>query len=360
MENAPVRIDTLGTVFDRKQTRHRWLRAFRELTGPDAEPTRRIVCRNWQMDHRVSNQREDAMLDSPHWDGEPNAGAWCARQGAYFRDALCRPASPHVPSDPRSAYLDDVNADNVVPRQALSPYDQLLHVASLNRLLGFLQKRRGAGAGGLVESFYELTGRDLPARSVGLGLDREAMRQAVDGIAEEVNRRGTAGRLAGALCEALGPTEPPWWAGFAEEPVTQLRQGDAAELCRALGMGHLREGEWLIVWRYEVSAVQPLSLCRPTVVEAHENPFHFPSPPGLRYGVTMPLRGDRRQACREVVHPPLRGTAAVDACEAAFLRIERPVVGYDEISELRRRHRQRLEEEHLEAAGWLSRHPDPS
>ena len=73
----------------------------------------------------------------------------------------------------------------------------------------------------------------------------------------------------------------------------------------------------------------------------------------------MPLRLDRGGACREVIHRPLRGRAAVDSCADKLRRLENPVLeDPQEIDALRHRHRWNLERQHpqLEAADWLRRY----
>jgi hypothetical protein len=102
-----------------------------------------------------------------------------------------------------------------------------------------------------------------------------------------------------------------------------------------------------VVWVYPVRAAGPLY--RPTVLEANDSPYHFPSPPGLEHGVTMPLRTDL-PACREVIHPPLRGRSVVELCTGRLLSLDaaEELEGageYDVLRGLRERHRQRLRRE---------------
>ncbi len=48
---------------------------------------------------------------------------------------------------------------------------------------------------------------------------------------------------------------------------------------------------------------------------------HFPSPPGYPYGITMPLNAGQRGAFREVLHPPLMGQLAIEACRYPLVRL---------------------------------------
>lgn len=355
-------IAALPSIFDRRRNRHPWLAAFQELEL--THPTRRLVTENWRMDHRVSPERETEMLAGPIFGGEPDGETWWRLRREHFNHSLCRSAR-FEPGVQRSAYVEPSNVANSLPHRLVPGHEQLIHVASLNRLLARLSTGEHTGAAALRLRFFDLTGRSWPARARG-GLDRDAFQREVNDLGATLRQSGVDAvrRVAAALCDALGDAEPPWWAGFAEEVLPQLDADDATGLCQALGMGHLESGEWLLVWRYEVQVVLDLDaqvgLYRPTVVEANESPFHFPSPPKLRFGVTMPLAG-RRGACKEVIHSPLRGTAAATACTGLLLQLPRAVVGYDEIPELRNRHRRRLKRVYPqpETAGWLDRHPPP-
>lgn len=131
-------------------------------------------------------------------------------------------------------------------------------------------------------------------------------------------------------------------------------------------MGHLDGGEWILVWRYEVRVIYELAagvgVYRPTVIEANNSAFHFPSPPGYRYGITMILSDPGRGACREVIHPPLKGQTAGEACTGTLLQLAAPPLsGYDRLEPLRVRHRKHLKSVYPkpETTDWLERHPPP-
>ncbi len=142
-----------------------------------------------------------------------------------------------------------------------------------------------------------------------------------------------------------------------------IERGDWTGVCQALGVGHLEATEWLIIWRYEAGEVYlqypDVPFHRPTVVEASDNPFHFPSPPSYAYGITMPLALDQRGAFREVLHPPLSAQATTEACRYPLVQLaSSPIDDHGRIRELRRGHRRRLARDHPrpEATGWLDRH----
>jgi len=130
------------------------------------------------------------------------------------------------------------------------------------------------------------------------------------------------------------------------------------------GVGHLRTGEWLLAWRYSPQVAGPLY--RPTVLETADNGFHFPSPPGEPYGITMPL-AEGRALVRELVHAPLKGDICSDSCLGRLGRIEQPIIEVNNDNELRdwygsRRgsHRRRLlgSGDNAPTRNWISRHQD--
>jgi hypothetical protein len=205
----------------------------------------------------------------------------------------------------------------------------------------------------------EEVGLHLPEKPLG---ERDPLwsRKAFDDFSERLASLGeeaiqTAMRILG---DALGGTEPPWWACFAEEVQDRIDVGDAAGLCSALGLGHRWAGEWLAVWCYSVADAG--QLYRPTVAEAHDSPFHYPSPPEYGLGITMPL-DPTRSTCREVLHPPLRGRLAEANCTGKLLFLESFTPLEDNrLKELRRLHRARLRSEFDSGAlaPWLDRHPE--
>lgn len=362
MDEKVTDLQSLPSMFDRRRTKHRWLRAFQELE--QGEWTRRLICSNWRMDHRVSPAREEQILEAAEFQDEPDGETWWQRRYEHFGRTLCQP-TVLGPSGLRSAYLEPPNSNNVIARGALPAHEQLVHVGSLSRILWRLTSGEYL-TGDLRMRFLELTERLLPERQMGSTL-REAtvFQEQVSDIAEAMNRHGLerVKEVARLLCEALGNTQPPWWAGFAHELMPLIEMGGWTDLAQALGLGHLEAGEWLIVWRYEIRVLYTLGadvrIHRPTVVEADDNPYHFPSPPISSYGITMPLRPDQRGACREVVHPPLGSEAAAEACAYPFCQIvSAPVSGYNELQTLRGAHRRRLAQEYPqpETEDWLTRH----
>jgi hypothetical protein len=312
MSNGPSNVHNLCFIMDRPTAKHRWQTAFQGMDNSN-DVTRRAVCGNWRMDHRVSSAREQDMLNKPSFHGNPDEEEWWKQTHEYFSHAICLPAFSGV-SGLRSAYTEAVNANNLVALRAIPGHDQLIHVSSLNNILWRLVGAEYSTAA-LKLNFRDITGFLLPQKPIGAMTWDFSLE--VDRIVDSVQQKGPdkVCELAGLLCDSLGETQPPWWSCFAEEVKPFIDQKDWTALCRALGLGHFEKGHWVLVWRYEINSVGPLY--RPTVVESNKNPFHFPSLPSSSYGVTMPLEL-AYSACREVLHPPFFGDTAINTCTGEF------------------------------------------
>lgn len=326
---------------DRLQN-HPWRGAFADLASPTGPAGRWAVAENWQMDHRVSPERESGDLEaSGHFESIGGAEDWWAARGLYFENEIRKPG------EEGSAFKRPFNRMNRVQGR-IAVFDKLVHVGCLNSLIRWAS--RSAGAADADGELRSLVGRGLPPRE---RMDTTISFASHLESAGEQAVREAVGILAGALAD----DQVPWWACFAEEVLPWIERGDASALCAALGLGHRRQLESLVVWVYPVSAAGPLY--RPTVLEANDSPYHFPSPPGLEHGVTMPLRADL-PVCREVVHPPLRGRDLVRHCTGRLLGLtEDPAAeGYDVLRGLRERHRQGLKRELAGGGAGPDHNPD--
>lgn len=325
-------------LFDRPRKDHPWLDALSELDHSPAigEPQ---VTANWRMDHRVEPSREDALLAPGGFPEIAGPGGESFRQArrAYFSRFLCQPVGTGSGSEP-PAYLTAANLGNRIPDDRVSPNHSLLHLASLNALL-----RRalsgGYPAGDLEIEIEDKIGQSLPTIIDAATVDRIA-------ISVQDAGEGLVRRLAGLISDALGPTEPHWWAAFAYEVEEYIQGEDWTEAAVRLGLGHLNTGDWLLAWRYSPQVAGPLY--RPTVLETADNGFHFPSPPGTGYGITMPLVEGCPLVC-ELVHAPLKGNICAEVCIGRLGRIAQPPVEVNNDNELntwfrsrRGSHRQRL------------------
>jgi len=341
-------------IFDRRSAGG-CARAVQEAIQAFGNDRRWAVAENWAMDHRVSRERESGDLGK-HFRGISGEDDWWERRDLYFAEELCRSSVPG-PSDEGSAYLRPLNLSNRLA--GIAGFDRLVHVGSLNGMLWWLsQPARLGGWRRIQKELQRLSGFRWPPRTPGATSDW--FDEQIEQLAPALQSRGesTVREAAGFLADAFGDTEPPWWACFSAEIQDVLRTEEANEICIALGLGHRRPGEWLLVWEYTVAEALPLY--RPTVLEANNSPYHFPSTPGYSFGITMPLREDAR-ACREVLHAPLRGPLAADRCTGRLLRLENFTSPGDNrrLAALRSFHSDRLRRE-FTASGvspWLRRHP---
>ena len=287
----------------------------------------------------------------------------CSNNGAIISSQLfvCPTDATRVGS--RSAYLESHNETNQIVNRSM-PFDLLIHVGSLNRILWRLATSEFGSSLAFDMDFEQITGCSMPKLRPGdTHKDRTIFNAGVDTVAEDLigHGEGVIKEMAGLLCDALGDRQPPWWACFAEEVAPYIQSGDWAGLCKTLGLGHFAENEWILIWQYEV--VNAGDLFRPTVVESNDSPYHYPSPPSSRYGVTMPLDMGF-PLCREVIHPPLSGTSAIDACTGELSKIEGfPVEEnglINDIPNFRLNQRERLENEFTTAndQDWIDRHKD--
>lgn len=328
-------------IFDRDGAGHAWEQPLRELLDGSDE-RRRAVVENWQMDHRVSDKREtEDLLGSGCFTAGGKAEEWFSSLFRYRKLRLCLPSD--TATDPRSAYLGAWNDSNRV--HGIAPFDRLCHVGSLK----MITKRvlEGSTTADAAAELRAKTSVVLPEKPPG-ETDPAWLAQAVDQFARNLTARGGAAVRVAAriLLEALGSNEPPWWACFSGD-LSKVEAGSAVGLCKALGLGHFESRDWLVVWNYEVRVAGPLY--RPTVAEATDCPFHYPSPPGIPFGLIMPLDPDLENR-REVLHRPLRGAAAETACTGKLLPLENfPPMEDTQLKELRGLHRDKLR-------AWHDRH----
>lgn len=281
------------------------------------------------------------------------AEEWTRQRKNYFRRYLCQPSVSSATCGSVGAGKS-VNTNNRIPTDQLPPHQRLVHMASLSRLLR-LALSGGAPYLDLHRYLDRVTSGQIRLNSSSLrAAELDQLVTALRNHGEEAIRE-----MAGVLCDTLGPNEPAWWASFAAEVSSYLQGEDWSEACRLTGLGHLPEGEWLLAWEYPLDAARPLY--RPTVVEANDSPYHYPSPPNYAYGITMAL-DPRLPAVREVVHAPLKGQAAINGSNGRIGRLSSFSVTEDDIPRLRAKHRDQLRLEHTEppVQSWLQRHRDRS
>lgn len=359
MDTQTNNIIHIRRIFDRHRNGHPWRLIFQQMDS-HAEISHQVICSNWRMDHRVSEPREQAMLNSVEYSSVSSVEDWWQQKNKYFGEAVCQPATVSA-AGRRSVYVHACNVTNAISPKTIPIHDQLVHVASLNSILWRLSSADNAMSADFKIGFYEITGMDLPERRGRGGMDNIVFEANVNDVANRIIGKGPEEikKLAGFLVDGLGDTQPPWWGCFAQEVMPLINKKDWPGLCHALGLGHLNGNHWLLFWRYPVGYAG--DLYRPTVIEANDSYYHYPSPPDKPYGITMPLSLSAVRAYREVIHPPLREQSAIDFCTGELGRIAgQEELEYDEVLALREKHRRRLARESRsnEGQSWLQRHGD--
>jgi len=287
-------------LFDRARCSHPWLAALNALHASTVAG-HSALAENWRMDSRINAARET------HFDGAgcfPKGSSGSGFDAAirdYYTHFLCR--SSFVA--PRSAYAENANEGNLIPtEQRPARNHQLLHLAPVKSLLGFALGANCAGKADFEIAVFRLSRIRLSPHPSSAETER---------LIEALQTQGsdTIQKFARELSTALGDTEPHWWAAFAHEIGDLSATDDWTNAVRKTGQGHIEPGEWLIAWRYSPELIG--KLYRPTVAEAGAYAFHFPSPPLVNYGITMPLE-QGLPAVRELIHAPLKGDINAESC----------------------------------------------
>lgn len=346
-----IPLNNYSYIFDRRRASHPWEASLVCLQNSSI-PGLPALAANWRMDSRVDNVRENQLVGSGYFPTASSLPDFCKAVSNYFTYHQCRQAG----AKPEPGYASTENSANLIPidqRPARNHY--LLHIASLNRLLKFVLRAENPNRTDFQIQLSRLTG-ERPITAVGI--------PEVEKLANTLNTLGLDGvkKFAFIVSGAIGENEPLWWAAFAHEVRNFSVSEDWTGAVCTLGLGAFETGERLLAWRYSPEIAG--RLYRPTVAEARDNGFHFPSPPGLSYGITMPLL-DGLSAVRELVHAPLKGAACFSACTGMIGKIENPPVPVvDEahlprwFSERRGKHRAYLERHHIAPSTqhWLERH----
>jgi len=340
-------------LFDRTRVGHPWERALQETER--ADPDRHwAVAANWRMDHRVSPDRETGdLMAFPPFTAVTDARSWLKALDLYWKDEICRPGSA-ASGGKTSAYVRPTNAGNRIPTR-IAGFDQLVHVGSLNTIAGRIASLPGRTG---VDLALQRIAQDLMLPPPHIRQGTPEFTRRISALAQGLNRTGARAvrRAVRLLADALGETEPPWWACYEHEIRDVLRSGNAENLGASLGLGHYEPGECLLIWVYRTDDAGPLF--RPTVAEARQSPYHFPSPPGHEMGITMPL-ADGLPACREVLHRPLKGALAEARCTGEILFLSRSLAqDSPRLAALRAHHWKRMKEELYteELEAWGNRH----
>ncbi len=334
-------------VFDRACKTHHWDNAISQIGNKSANDfatlSRQAVCANWRSDHRVSVDREEAMLSRAEFRGSPDGDEWIEQQRKYYVNAICRPV-PGPAGQPSSAYVETFNNNNnATSAGRISGNDELIHIASISSIIRRLVSGTNSRPQLMRAQFERIFDVSFPQNSRNT-YSHDVLTDQITELCDVMTRRGelVIRQFAGFLIDALGDTQPPWWAGFTQEVKKHVLDKDWVGLCQSFGLSHLEAGERILLWRYPVK--QAGALYRPTVVEANSHAFHFPSPPTSRFGLTMPLNPLQWRAIGEVVHRPLELQAAAQYCTGEIGILEESTImeHHRQLTELRDRHRQEL------------------
>lgn len=338
-------------IFDRRRHDHPWETALSRLQTCNI-PGMPALAANWRMDCHVDNIRENHLINSGCFPSTTNTTEFSKSVSDYFAYYQCLQAG----ATPEPGYAGAENGANLIPYgQRPNRNHYLLHLASINRLLKYVLRASNPNRADFQIQLARLSG-ERPLSN--------AVFSEVDKLADILNTKGpdTVKKFARIVSDALGSTEPHWWAAFAHEVRNFASTEDWTDTVRVLGLGDFEPGERLLAWRYSPELAG--SLFRPTVAEARDSGFYFPSPPDSYYGITMPLsRG--MAAVKELVHAPLKGDACYDSCTGSIGKIENQPVTVIDVShfslwfeERRKSHRSYLLHRHPDnsAQNWLGRH----
>lgn len=298
-------------------------------------PSEQAACSNLFMDWRIDAAAESHLIGefSATFSSTPSIFDTIPR---YFGKAYCKPFGG-------VKFLSDVV---LVP-----PHRELLHVGSLGGMLNRIIKN--ADARSQLQDHFALTygdSRFIPARGAP---NLENVASVMQSGSEDDFRQTIE-----LLHELLGPNQPFWWATFWSE-VESFKE-DAEAMVDTLGLGEHLDDSVLLTYRYKVSDVS--LIYRPTVIEANNYAFHYPSPQTLITGLSMPLN-DKLDACSEVVHHPPSASAAATAVmpKLLFLKAGKQLsTQYDNLANCRSNHRDALQRDYAnkfpDVGSWLNRH----
>lgn len=282
-------------LFDRARSAHPWFAALDALYS-SSTAGHAPLAQNWRMDVRVDKAREVHFNGTGCFPSGSSGNGFEAAIRDYYLHYLCRTPS---------TYTESINQGNLIPFDKRPARNhRLLHLASVESLLRHVLKPAVPGKVDFEIAFFRLVGFHL---STNPGNDK--IKRLV--IALQAKGLDAIKEFARELSDALGDSEPHWWAAFAHEIGNLNATADWTDAVRKTGQGHIEPRKWLIAWCYSPELVG--KLYRPTVAEAGTYAFHFPSPPLASYGITMPLIS-RLPAVRELIHAPLKGDISAEAC----------------------------------------------
>ena len=297
----------------------------------------RAVHGNLAMDHRVINAREKELVQI-----RPTVSIEDLH--AYFTAQCCVPVPKFLGKPVK-----------------LAPATELIHVQSLWQML----KRVVMSGDGreLLNDFFasQGLGEPIPAIPNAIVTPPIDANHPIIQIAETLNSlpEDIFREAIELFQNLLGNTSPHWWTTLVREVERQTGLQDGPALLRLLGIGQCDAQDWLLVYRYRASDVS--LFYQPTTLESNAYPFHFPSPPGVDAGLTMPL-DPQNNPCLEYIHRPL--SADISAQRVLHPLLPLHTVGsankeenYQQaLGTYRQAQRQKLKKIRQPGCDWVARH----
>lgn len=339
MSGIPVKY-----LFDRPRSSHPWENSFFSDRGK-LEDWKLAVLNNYEMDSRVSQDREDFMFEKDaSLRNDPGFDGWGRLQNNYFVGNLCQSCS----DIPIADTYHDANSSNRIPNWDLKN-KMLVHVTSIDkyivRIAHTAQNRR----------FKEITGLSLTDFQRKKELNLDSVRQLAANIArsDRITRD-----FSEFLLKSLGPTQPPWWACFAQDVSQFIRNREWDMLVRMLGLGFFESGETLLIWVYPAKILN--HFYRPTTIESACNHCHFAVSVNIKHDRTMPLLTAAKGGVREILHEPI-DPKYINECNFWIGVVTEQIRddASDQIMQYRDSHWKRLIKSHSKnrnIKSWIDRH----
>ena len=331
----------LKYLFDRPRKDHPWKETFSSLNRKKLNHRRSSVLQNFEMDQKVSEDRESFMIGDPELkESDADFDTWKNSQEKYFKKHLCRAGSDTYRS---------VNRNNRIPDNVLK-HKQLVHVTSVNKLILRLSNHTSVHE----RRFREITGFSFKAFQNKKSLNFDKVQELTENIGRKQDGVSDFARL---ILKSSAHNQPPWWACFAQDVSHCIKNKEWNLLVRKLGLGHYEKNETILIWIYPAKIAG--SFYRPTVIESNCDPYHFPLTDHIEQE-TMPLVKNAKTGISEIVHNPV-DPKYIGECRFWIGRITENIKDdvHDNVEQYRKLHWKRLKKRYSDNPGiklWIARH----
>ena len=312
-----------------------WSEKLRECENA-ADINRPVVASNWRMDHRVSKIRAQRCFKvEAYAEIASRATSGCLTESLSFNNKINASNKIDIPAD--TALIRVVGFPKMIDL-----YDEY--------------KREDNKASILDE---EIRGLLAQIKNKDLYTLFSLSPQLNNALISEICDAGMQQMFGAILLKHLGGYDNLWWAGKLSGLEKHLQNPiNSQALCAALGLGHLffspksTNDIWLMILKYTASndIYEQINCYRPTVLEAGNHSYHFPSPPSHQYGLTMPLSVEYAPV-DELIHdlPSFisRPNLEQEVCDISFCKLSLPNFIEEEgakkqIKQMRKQHRKYL------------------